>query len=76
MKKRRPAAGPRCGSDRVAPVAKAATWESVPPRGVLPAVLAEAKRLLLQAFIAEAFVGAADEERLSALALTKLEAML
>lgn len=42
-------------------------------RGLPPA---EAKRLMLQAFIAEAFVGAEDEERLSALALAKLEAML
>jgi Fe-S cluster assembly protein SufD len=42
-------------------------------RGLPPA---EAKRLMLQAFIAEAFVGAEDEERLCALALAKLEAML
>ena len=42
-------------------------------RGLPPA---EAKALMLQAFIAEAFVGAEDEERLSALALAKLEAML
>jgi Fe-S cluster assembly protein SufD len=42
-------------------------------RGLTPP---QAKRLMLQAFIAEAFVGAADEERLSALALAKLEAML
>jgi Fe-S cluster assembly protein SufD len=42
-------------------------------RGLTPA---QAKRLMLQAFIAEAFVGAEDEERLSALALAKLEAML
>jgi Fe-S cluster assembly protein SufD len=42
-------------------------------RGLTPA---QAKRLMLQAFIAEAFVGAADEERLAALALAKLEAML
>jgi Fe-S cluster assembly protein SufD len=42
-------------------------------RGLPPA---EAKRLMLQAFIAEAFVGAPDEERLCALALAKLEAML
>ena len=42
-------------------------------RGLTPA---DAKRLMLQAFIAEAFVGAADEERLSALALAELEAML
>jgi Fe-S cluster assembly protein SufD len=42
-------------------------------RGLAPP---QAKRLMLQAFIAEAFVGAADEERLSALALARLEAML
>jgi Fe-S cluster assembly protein SufD len=42
-------------------------------RGLTPP---QAKRLMLRAFIAEAFVGAADEERLSALALAKLEAML
>lgn len=42
-------------------------------RGLTPA---QAKRLMLQAFIAEAFVGAEDEERLSALALARLEAML
>lgn len=36
----------------------------------------EAKRLMLQAFIAEAFAGADDEERLCALALERLEAML
>ncbi len=36
----------------------------------------EAKRLMLQAFIAEAFVGAEDEARLCDLALAKLEAML
>ncbi|MFT4026476.1 MAG: SufD family Fe-S cluster assembly protein [Novosphingobium sp.] len=42
-------------------------------RGLTPP---QAKRLMLQAFIAEAFVGAADEARLSALALAKLEAML
>jgi Fe-S cluster assembly protein SufD len=42
-------------------------------RGLPPA---EAKRLMLQAFIAEAFVGAADEARLAELALAKLEAML
>lgn len=42
-------------------------------RGLTPP---QAKRLMLQAFIAEAFVGAADEERLSAMALAKLEAML
>jgi Fe-S cluster assembly protein SufD len=45
----------------------------VEPRGLAPP---PAKRLMLQAFIAEAFVGAADEERLSAMALAKLEAML
>ncbi len=32
----------------------------------------EAKKLMLQAFVAEAFVGAADEERLLALALARL----
>lgn len=42
-------------------------------RGLTPP---KAKRLMLQAFIAEAFVGAEDEERLSALALARLEAML
>ena len=42
-------------------------------RGLTPP---QAKRLMLQAFLAEAFVGAADEERLSTLALAKLEAML
>lgn len=42
-------------------------------RGLTPP---QAKRLMLQAFIAEAFVGAEDEERLCALALAKLEAML
>ena len=42
-------------------------------RGLPPG---EAKRLMLQAFIAEAFVGAEDEERLAALALSKLEAVL
>jgi Fe-S cluster assembly protein SufD len=36
----------------------------------------EAKRLMLQAFVAEAFAGAEDEERLLARALAKLEAML
>jgi Fe-S cluster assembly protein SufD len=36
----------------------------------------EAKRLMLQAFIAEAFIGAADEERLTAAALERLGAML
>jgi len=35
-----------------------------------------AKRLMLQAFIAEAFAGAADEEALTAAALARLEAML
>ena len=38
-------------------------------RGLTPP---EAKRLMLQAFIAEAFTGAADEERLQALALERL----
>lgn len=38
-------------------------------RGLPPA---EAKKLMLQAFVAEAFVGAADEERLLALALERL----
>lgn len=42
-------------------------------RGLTPP---QAKRLMLQAFISEAFVGAEDEERLSAMALAKLEAML
>lgn len=42
-------------------------------RGLTPP---QAKRLMLQAFIAEAFVGAEDEERLQALALTRLGAML
>ena len=42
-------------------------------RGLPPA---EAKRLMLQAFIAEAFVGAAEEARLADLALASLEAML
>ena len=42
-------------------------------RGLTPP---QAKRLMLQAFITEAFVGAEDEGRLSALALAKLEAML
>ena len=36
----------------------------------------QAKRLMLQAFIAEAFTGAPEEERLSALALERLEAIL
>jgi Fe-S cluster assembly protein SufD len=38
-------------------------------RGLPPA---EAKKLMLQAFVAEAFVGAGDEEHLLALALEKL----
>ena len=38
-------------------------------RGLTPA---DAKTLLLQAFIAEVFEGAEDGERLQALALTKL----
>ena len=42
-------------------------------RGLPPA---EAKRLMLQAFIAEAFVGAPDEEALSAAALKRLETLL
>ncbi len=42
-------------------------------RGIPPA---QAKRLMLQAFIAEAFAGGVDEERLSGLALARLEAML
>lgn len=42
-------------------------------RGLTPP---QAKRLMLQAFISEAFVGAENEERLSASALAKLEAML
>lgn len=42
-------------------------------RGLPPA---EAKKLMLQAFIAEAFVGAADEEALIETALKALEAML
>lgn len=42
-------------------------------RGLPPA---EAKKLMLQAFIAEAFVGAADEEALTQAALTALEAVL
>lgn len=36
----------------------------------------EAKRLMLQAFVAEAFVGAADEDALNAAALAALEALL
>jgi Fe-S cluster assembly protein SufD len=42
-------------------------------RGIAPP---EAKKLMLQAFVAEAFVGAADEEVLDAAALAALEAML
>ena len=42
-------------------------------RGLPPA---QAKRLMLQAFIAEAFTGAPDEERLSEAALARLEAIL
>ena len=42
-------------------------------RGLPPA---DAKRLMLQAFIAEAFVGAAEEEALQAAALAALEALL
>ena len=42
-------------------------------RGLPPA---QAKRLMLQAFIAEAFVGAAEEEALSATAVSALEALL
>ena len=42
-------------------------------RGLTPPL---AKRLMLQAFIAEAFTGAPEEERLSAEALARLEAML
>lgn len=42
-------------------------------RGLPPA---EAKRLMIQAFVAEAFVGAGDAEALTQAALTKLEAML
>lgn len=42
-------------------------------RGLPPA---QAKALMLQAFIAEAFVGAADEEALNAAALAALEALL
>ena len=42
-------------------------------RGIPPA---EAKRLMLQAFVAEAFAGAPDEERLQALALQRLEALV
>jgi Fe-S cluster assembly protein SufD len=42
-------------------------------RGLAPP---EAKRLMLQAFIAEAFAGAPEEERLCAAALDRLEAIL
>ena len=42
-------------------------------RGIPPA---EAKRLMLQAFIAEAFVGAADEAALTAAALARLEVLV
>jgi Fe-S cluster assembly protein SufD len=42
-------------------------------RGLPPA---EAKRLMLQAFVAEAFAGAPDEERLQALALARLETLV
>ena len=42
-------------------------------RGIAPP---EAKRLMLQAFIAEAFVGAADEEALTAAALARLETLV
>lgn len=42
-------------------------------RGLTPA---QAKKLMLQAFIAEAFVGAADEEALTEAALAALEAIL
>jgi Fe-S cluster assembly protein SufD len=42
-------------------------------RGLTPP---QAKRLMLHAFIAEAFTGAANEERLEQLALERLEAML
>ena len=42
-------------------------------RGLTPPL---AKQLMLQAFIAEAFVGAEDEERLAALALARLGDML
>jgi Fe-S cluster assembly protein SufD len=42
-------------------------------RGLTPP---QAKQLMLQAFIAEAFVGAEDEERLAALALARLGDML
>ncbi|QGN55199.1 SufD family Fe-S cluster assembly protein [Novosphingobium sp. Gsoil 351] len=42
-------------------------------RGIPPG---EAKRLMLQAFIAEAFVGAADEEALTSAALARLEVLV
>jgi Fe-S cluster assembly protein SufD len=42
-------------------------------RGLPPS---EAKRLMLQAFVAEAFAGAPDEERLQALALARLETLV
>jgi len=42
-------------------------------RGLTPP---EAKRLMLQAFIAEAFSGAAEEDRLQALALERLEGLV
>ncbi len=42
-------------------------------RGLDPA---QAKRLMLQAFVAEAFAGAPDEERLQALALARLETLV
>jgi Fe-S cluster assembly protein SufD len=42
-------------------------------RGLSPA---QAKRLMLQAFIAEAFAGAPEEARLSELAVSRLEAIL
>ena len=42
-------------------------------RGLTPP---EAKRLMLQAFIAEAFTGSAEEERLTEAAIARLEAML
>ena len=42
-------------------------------RGIPPA---QAKRLMLQAFIAEAFVGAADEDALTAAALARLETLV
>ena len=42
-------------------------------RGLTPP---DAKRLMLQAFIAEAFSGAPDEEALSTAALARLEAIL